>query len=202
MLAVHGGLDAVNWLLRHPCAYYRKNDTYVSAWVSIQTNVASHVEYAVPTCIRRGDHDWTSHDIIHDYINQNPDFIIALVVRLIINNIQLCARNVVWYLGDENNNAVHADMVCRNLITNQVIVLCIHKNAKDAAHARNHAQNIVNCLTALMPYGNNIKTLLVPLEPYIRNKKILLRSTTPRRIKSKKRRPRNFFLAPLNAANS
>ena len=81
MINVLAGVDVVNWVLRHPCTYYKKENLYVPAWVSLQRIFESinpsSVKYAVQVKIST---DNNPHSVVIDYIQNNPGFIIALMV--------------------------------------------------------------------------------------------------------------------------
>ena len=185
MLNLLGGIDVVNWLLLHPCTYYKLDDVYVPTWVSLQgifANIkASSVRYSVPV------ENNNPHGIVIEYIQNNPNFIIALIVRLFIDNIHVCARNVVWYTSEHGSNALHADMLCINRSKKEVVVICIYYKPSDIAYARCHARKVIDLLRIISTSTHNIKAVLLPLQKYIHTEKITLQSTEPR-IKKKRTR--------------
>jgi hypothetical protein len=169
MIVVPGGLRDANWLLRHPCIFHKQDGLYVPRWYSLRSNaicIMHKIKYAVPDSII----------VINAFIKETPDFIIAIVVKLILLNFYIIDRDIVWYTSNSDIGPLHLDIICYNPIRKQVCIICLYYTVQDHAQTKKHAREIVRLLCNISPKPINIIAFVLPIHTYIRTQKIIFRS--------------------------
>lgn len=143
-------------LLHHPFVYRPDaNNTYKGTWNN--TTGVSQVFQLFNT---------SSRHAISTFIDKNVDFLVSVVMELILRNIHVASRNIVWYSLDEDIKPVIADVVGYNSSKDIFYVINLCYSASDLESIRNCTQNTMDTLCSISSTRGDIRGFIIPVYTY------------------------------------
>lgn len=160
-------------ILKHPYTHIKDtSDKYVLLWESLRISTSKKLQedgiiYANNTQTRLR---------MCDFFLEEPNFLMLLIVELLMRNIYVCERNVVWYNGEKGADALHADITGYNAVKKKFYIINMCYESDNLVCAKKHTRKIVNFLGTLSNRPVDVIGFILPLYMYRKNHTIMLKN--------------------------
>lgn len=170
----YGNLTPVGFLLNTPFTYIKTDNTYTPVW-SVSTEMDLYVCHSLLYSVSLDNHTTTSL-----YIDNNPDFLVKILVKLMLRGLVVHCRNVVFAEIDHNNvrSALHVDIVCNSPKQQEIylFLFCLYKEHLTAV--RKHASRALTVVRSILQGYNGVYACIIPIYHHeCKNKIIVMNST-------------------------
>ena len=171
MVSSHNGLSLAVFLLRHPYVYEMTYEHYKARWCSLGRIRSNKLHKKSVT------HSATcrSRRKIASFLKKNPSFLTSFTLKLFLRNIHIADRDVVWFNGDKNTEALHVDFIAYEPHKKNVYLVMMCYDSENMIATRHHLQKIIYFLGVISEKPMHIKGAVLPLYTYANCQQVRLK---------------------------
>ena len=160
------------FLVQHPYMYKMVDTQYLPTWHSLQNREENRIEECSVVFCNNSE----TRKKIATFLDNTPDFLVLFIIKLMIKNIHISARDTIWYNGNIKQGAMHADILGYNTKKKIIYVFTLCYDIKDICITKKNTRNIVHFLGEVSARHDNVEGFIVPLYVFMKSNNIILKS--------------------------